>query len=239
MKHILAVCVAGVAFGVVTASSHTFPPETRSFAYMHDNKPVGGETFTRSADSISGEIALGTSRVHYEGRIAADGTIPRLDIQTSRSGGAANTQGFISMIVGRDSVLLIERVGRKVDSLRLASRPGTIPIFDPSIGLYEVIVARARALKARAKTVPMSVVKIDADDLGKFPTRSLRSIAAFVPGEVTFLPADTVMLGNTQEKDKVRLIIGADGRARAAASGADAKDHFSMRPTSKPAPLKR
>lgn len=99
-------------------------------------------------------------------------------------------------MVVRDSVQLIERVGRKVDTLRLASPPGTIPIFDPSIGLYEVIAAR-------------SVAGIAHDDDG--------------PGH---------------HKDKVRLLIGADGRVRSAASGADAKDHFSVRATARRTQLK-
>jgi hypothetical protein len=135
------------------------------------------------------------------------------------------------MVVEHDTVRVIERVARKADTLRLASSPGTIPLFDPSIGLYEVIVARARSQKSHTVAIP--VVKIDADDVGKPSNRSLRSFVRYVPGVVTFLSADTVMLGNAQEKDKVRIVVGPDGRARGAVSGADAKDHFAMRPTAK------
>jgi len=235
MKHIVSVSVAILSSGLVASSLRFVSPETRSFVYVYDNKTVGGETFTRSTDSITGDIAMGKARIHYEAHIAADGMIPRLDIHTSRSD-RPTEQRFISMIVGRDSAQVIERVARKVDTLRLASAPGTIPIFDPSIGLYELVVARARSQKSRTVSVP--ILKIDADDLDKSPNASLRSLAGLVPGEVTFLSADTVMLGNAREKDKVRIIIGADGRARGAASGRDAKDHFAMRPTSKPVPVK-
>src|SRR5581483_6631375 len=143
MKHIVA--AAFVAFGVLPVSARSFPPETRSFVYLHDNKPGGSETFTRSADAIRGDIVLGKSRVHYEGRIAADGTIPRLDIRTSRSDDGADAPRLISMIAGHDNVQVVERIGRKADTVRVTSQPGTIPIFDPSIGLYEVVVARARS----------------------------------------------------------------------------------------------
>lgn len=49
----------------------------------------------------------------------------------------------------------------------------------------------------------------------------------------TLLAADTVRLGNATSKDQMRVIIGADGRSRGAASGSTAKDKFSIRPTSK------
>jgi len=99
--------------------------------------------------------------IHYDGRIAEDGTIPPLDIHTSRVGGGARAQGFVSMIAGRDIVQVVEHAGRKVDTTRVAARPGTMLLFDPSIGLYEMIVARARSQKSH--TAAVAVVKIDAE----------------------------------------------------------------------------
>lgn len=98
MKHILPVSIAIVAIGFLSESSHpapssrsvplravsatrSIPPETRSFAFESPPDGVGGETITRNGDVISGDMAIGAKHVHYEGRIAADGTIPRLDIR--------------------------------------------------------------------------------------------------------------------------------------------------------------
>ncbi len=237
MKPKISISALLLLAGAIAASSRPSQRETRSYVFTKDNTTGGGETFTRRPDSVGGEIALGKARIEYAGHIATDGSIPRLDLQISPSGGA-KTRRFISMIVAHDSVEVIDRAGARIDTFRLAAAPGTIPLFDPSIGLYEVIVARARSHKSRSATVPMSVVKIDADDLDKLSTGSLRSLVNFVPGQVTFLSADTVVLGNTREKDKVRLIVGSDGRVRSGASGADANEHFSMRPTSKPVPLR-
>jgi len=65
------------------------------------------------------------------------------------------------MIAGRDIVQVVEQAGRKVDTTRVAARPGTMLLFDPSIGLYEMIVARARSQKSH--TAAVAVVKIDAE----------------------------------------------------------------------------
>ena len=62
---------------------------------------------------------------------------------------------------GRDIVQVVEHAGRKVDTTRVAARPGTMLLFDPSIGLYEMIVARARSQKSH--TAAVAVVKIDAE----------------------------------------------------------------------------
>lgn len=223
MKHIVMVSIAFVAIG--------FPPETRTFAYVSPKVGVGGgETVTRSGDLISGDMAMGAKHAHYEGRIAADGTIPRLDMRVWRSAAEAKHPRVMSAIFGRDSTLLIEHLGSHVDTLRFASQPGMLPVINPSIGLIEIVVARARSQKSPSAKIPVLV--IDALDLDS-PAKD-RVVAAPMPVDVTFLAADTVRLGNPTSKDQMRAIIGADGRSRGAASGSTAKDKFSIRPTSKP-----
>lgn len=248
MTHIVTVSIAIVAIGFLSGSSRPTPrsrsvppravsasrsvaPETRSFAYLEKGVVGGGETITRNGDMISGDMAIGAKHVHYEGRIAADGTIPRLDMRAWRSAAEAKHPRVLSAIVGRDSTMLIEHLGSHVDTLRFAAQPGLLPVINPSMGLLELVVARARSQKSRSAKVP--ILQIDALYLDS-PHAADKVGAEPGPVDVTFLAGDTVMLGTPRSKDQMRLIIGADGCIRGAASGSTSKDKFSTRPTSKP-----
>ncbi|HTE44054.1 MAG TPA: hypothetical protein VK636_02330, partial [Gemmatimonadaceae bacterium] len=166
MNRILTVSAAIVAIGFLSGSSRSVPlrpvstsrsiaPETRNFAYLEKGEVGGGETVTRDGDMISGDMAMGAKHAHYEGRIAADGTIPRLDIRAWRSAAEAKHPRVLSAIVGRDSTMLIEHLGSHVDTLRFASQPGLLPLINPSMGLIEVLVARARLQKSPSVNVPI------------------------------------------------------------------------------------
>ena len=237
MSSLVRLSVAIVAIGMLSATSRPAAPDTRRFVYVKDNDTAGGETITRTTGSIRGDMVMGKDHVHYEGGVAADGTIPRLEIRTWRAGAEAQSARRISVAVGRTSVQLIERLGRMTDTVRLPARPGLLPVINPSIGLIELVVARARSKASRPTAIP--IVLIDALNLDSSPTASLRSRADTGTANVTFLSADTVMLGNARSRDQMRLLIGADGRSRGAASGTTATDHFAILPTSKPVPQRK
>jgi hypothetical protein len=247
MKHILTISIAIVAVGFLSGSSRlvpssrslspralpaspSTPPETRSYVYESPPDGTGGETVTRNGDAISGDMFIGAHHAHYEGRIAADGTIPRLDIRAWHSAAEAKHPRILSAILGRDSTLLIEHLGSHVDTLRFASQPGLLPIINPSMGLIELVVARARSQGARSAKV--RILEIDGLNLEK-PRAASKVGAGVGPVDITFLAGDTVMLGTPTSKDQMRLVVGADGRIRSAKNGSTAKDRFSMRPTSK------
>jgi hypothetical protein len=235
MHQLVRVSVTIVAIGLLAGSSRspasrTTPPETRSFVYSSGRDGNGGETVTRKGDVISGHMWIGTKHAQYEGRIAADGTIPRLDIRAWRSVAEAKNPRVISAIVGPDSAKLIEHLGRHVDTLRFPSQPGLVPVINPSMGLIEVVVARARSEKSRSGRIPILLIDaLNLDTPGKSKVGADTATA-----DVTFLAGDTVMLGNGKSRDQMRVIIGADGRSRGGANGSTAKDKFSVRPTSKP-----
>jgi len=248
MKHILTPSIAIIVIGVLSGSSRpapssgsvpppvlsasrSMPPETRSFSYESPPDGVGGETITRNGDLISGDMFIGAHHAHYEGRIAADGTIPRLDIRAWHSAAEAKHPRILSAIFGRDSTLLIEHLGSHVDTLRFASQQGLLPVINPSMGLIELVVARARSQRARSAKVP--ILGIDALNLDP-PHAASKVGAGVTPVDLTFLAGDTVMLGNPTSKDQMRIVVGADGRIRGARNGSTAKDKFSMRPTSTP-----
>jgi hypothetical protein len=232
MNRLLAASLAIVGFGFAPNASRITSPETRSFVYSSGRDGHGGETVTRNGDVISGDMFIGAKHVHYEGRIAADGTIPRLEIRAWRSVAEAKHPRVISAIVGRDSAKLIEHLGSHVDTLRFPSQPGMVSVINPSMGLIELVVARARSQKSRSAKIPVLLIDaLNLDTPGKAKVGADTATA-----DVTFLAADTVMLGNGKSKDQMRVIIGADGRSRGGANGSTAKDKFSIRPTSKPLP---
>lgn len=231
MNRLLALSVAFIGIGVLTGSTRTVASEPRSFIFV-EGRDTGSETFSRSANSLTGDMAFGKDRIHYEAKIAGDGTIPRLDIRVSRAG--AQTQKRIAVIVNRDSTQLIEEVGKKTDSVRVATQPGVLPFINLSVGLTELVVARARLQKSKMATVPV-VIALDLDNLDKSTPAPLRSRAAPILVAVTFASADSVRLGATDAKDRVRLAVGSDGNIRGVVSGSDAKDHFKAIPGSKPA----
>src|SRR3954466_12886885 len=110
MQRILVVAGVIVALGYLPSSRRSGQPETRSFEYRGPNDEVGGgETFTRDGDMISGDMAIGSRHAHYEGRIAADGPIPRLEIREWRSAAEAKHPRVLSAVLGGDSTKLIEQ----------------------------------------------------------------------------------------------------------------------------------
>jgi len=76
------------------------------------------------------------------------------------------------------------------------------------------------------------IIAADIDSLSNVPLRSRAGAARIL---LTFLRGDTVMIGTSRpkEKDLVRVVTDADGRIRGVVNGADAKDHFTARLTSK------
>jgi hypothetical protein len=221
--------VAIIGFGLVPTSRPT-PPETRRFVYSSGRDGHGGEMVTRNGDAISGDMFIGANHAHYEGRIAADGTIPRLDIRAWRSAAEAKHPRVLSAIIDGDGARIIEHLGSHVDTLRFPAQPGMVSVINPSMGLIELVVARARSQGSPSAKVP--ILLIDALNLDT-PGRA-KIGADTATADVTFLTADTVRLGNGTSTDQMRVIIGADGRSRGAASGSTANDKFSIEPASKP-----
>jgi hypothetical protein len=231
MNNLLALSVASVAIGALSRTGRTVESEPRTFMFV-EGHDTASETFTRSASSVTGDMAFSKDRIHYEAKIAGDGTIPRLDIRVSRAG--AQTQKHILVLVNRDSTQLIEQVGSKTDSVRVATQQGMLPFINFSVGLSEVLIERGRQQKARAATVPV-IVALDLDNLGESSPAPLRSRAVAAPLAMTFVSPDSVRLGTTEAKDRVRIAVGSDGNIRGVVSGADAKDHFKAMPKSKAA----
>jgi hypothetical protein len=226
MKRLLTVSIAIAATAILSAS-RSIPPETRTFTYTDGKNGHGGETFTRNGDRISGDMFVAAKHAHYEGRIAADGTIPRLEIRTWATAAEAKHPRMATAIVGRDSGIFIQHVGNRADTTRFAAQPGMIPMINPSMGLAEVAIAHARSMHTHTAKAP--IVFIDAlnlDSPGKIQ-------AGPVMTELTFLPADTVRLSNGKSTDQLRFIVGADGKVREAKSGSTANDNFVARAASK------
>jgi len=195
-RRFISLLILVVLCGGWTASRlhHVRQPETKSLVYTEGTDTVGRESFTRSATSLRGDLFRGTTHLHYEGRVASNGTISRLDVRTTGPGSGPAT--LASVIIGRDSAFLIGHLRTKVDTLRVASQPGLLPVINPSIGLIELIIERARA--QHLKTVKIPVLSIDEAAVGTI--------------EVTFVSPDTAMVGFADHPKPMRVAVDAQGR---------------------------
>lgn len=130
-------------------------PGRKSFVFVYKSDTMGRESFTRTDDSLAGDLLLGKKRFHYEARLLPNGGISRIDVRTSGPGVGVTGVRHGSVTIGHDSVQFVDHLGDNVDTVRLASQPGLLPLINPSVGLLELIIGAARAKKARVATIPV------------------------------------------------------------------------------------
>ena len=177
------------ALGVfLTSVARAQQPTT--FIMLLGNDTLGVERVTRTANHLDGEFANPSRgvRVRYAATLAADGTMPRLELWSYR--GADTTGSHAAMQLQGDS-MIIDLPGR---TMRLASKSGAIAYFNPSTGLLEQAVIRARTLGGSSAEVPLF-----ASEGGMT-----------VPLSVTFIGSDSARLQLNGIAFNVSL--GMDGR---------------------------
>jgi alpha-beta hydrolase superfamily lysophospholipase len=159
--------------GSVTARMAAAQTST-TFIMTTATDTLGIERVTRTPGHLEGDfVSPGRGvRVRYTATIATDGTVPRVDTWAYRS--AADTSGSHATMQQQGDSMIIELPGR---TLRLATKPGAIAYFNPSVGLLEQAIMRARTLGGGATvevplfgseagaTVPLSVTKVGSDSL--------------------------------------------------------------------------
>lgn len=172
-------------------------PDRRSFVFVSGNDTLGRESFTRTADSLTGDLLLGRKRFHYEARLLPNGTVPRIDVRTSGPGVGVTGTRLTAATFGRGSVRLVDHLDDGVDTMHVAVQAGAMPLINPSVALLELIIDNARAQKARTLTIP--VLSVDV----LLP-------AAVV---VTLVSPDSAWIGTPNgPKDALRATLDAQGR---------------------------
>lgn len=153
--------LAVVMIVAVSAGCRAQAPESGVFLTTIGADTVLVERFTRSADSLHGEIAVrapgeGTTAQHlvYAVALAPQGIVTGVDLSMRVAGVVAQAA---QVRLGRDSTgayaLFIQGAGD--DTTRVATEPGAIPLINVSIALLEQVVRRARNIPGDSVAVPL------------------------------------------------------------------------------------
>ena len=147
-----------------------------SFVLLQGNDTIAVETFTRTATTLQAELSARTGgRFSYDAQLAADGTVPRIELRAFTPGtpaGGAPAQRAIASFRG-ESVSGQSFVGDSSRTATVATTRGAIPYVNPSPSLMEQIVRRARALGGAEAQVPVFII-----GAGQTLTATVRTVGA-------------------------------------------------------------
>ena len=176
---------------VVTVSARGVAAQQPStFVMLMGSDTLAIERVTRSANHLDGEFAAPSrgARVRYAATLNADGTVPRID--TWAYHGSDTTGAHATMQLQGDS-MRVEAQGR---TMAFGTKAAALPYFNPSMGLLEQAVLRARTLGGTTVEVPLFAAEGGAT----------------VPLGVTFVGSDSahLSLGGVA----MNIALGVDGR---------------------------
>jgi dienelactone hydrolase len=150
------------------------------------------ERVTRASNHLEGEFSAPArgARVRYAATLNADGTVPR--IETWSYHGSDTSGAHATMQLQGDS-MKVEVPGR---TMAFATKAGAVPYFNPSMGLLEQAILRARTIGGQTvevplfaseggATVPLSVTFVGADSAHLSLGGVAMNIALGVAGRVT------------------------------------------------------
>jgi len=176
---------------MLIAKSGAGAQQPSTFIMLMGNDTLAVERVTRTANHIDGDFVSPVRgvRVRYAATLAADGTLPRMESWAYR--GAADTTGtHVTMQLQGDTMVL----DLPARTMRVPTKTGAIVYFNPSMGLLEQAVIRARTLGGQSAEVPL------------FASEG----AATVPLSVTWVGSDSahLLLGGVA----MNVSLGIDGR---------------------------
>jgi uncharacterized protein len=120
------------------------------------------ENVSRTATTIDGELAgRALGRIIYTLATAPDGTASEMTLRAwppGRTGPDAPAQDVRITLAGDSAFVEITGAAGSVTQ-RLATRPGALPYVNPSFGLMEQVLRRARAMAGPVATVPLFFVQ--------------------------------------------------------------------------------
>ena len=161
-----------------------------TFVMLLGSDTLAIERVTRSANHLEGDFVSPSRgvRVRYTATIAADGTMSRMEEWAYRG---TDTTGTHATLVEQGDSMTVELQGR---TLHFGTKSGAIVYFNPSMGLLEQAILRARSLGGPSAEVPL------------FASEG----AATVPLSVTWVGSDSahVTLGGVT----MNVALGVDGR---------------------------
>jgi alpha-beta hydrolase superfamily lysophospholipase len=182
-----------VLAGLAAAVARGAPAQQPStFIMLMGSDTLAIEKVMRTAGHLDGDFSSPArgARVRYAATLNPDGTVPRMEMWAYR--GSDTTGNHATLQLQGDS-MKIEMPGR---SLAFATKAGAVPYFNPSMGLLEQALMRARTLAGAGATAE---VPLFASEGG-----------ATVPLSVTFVGSDSAHL--TMGGVAMNISLGVDGR---------------------------
>jgi hypothetical protein len=121
------------------------------FVVRHAGDTVAVETFARSASKLEGTLALRNSKKtseHYSAAIAADGTLPLIEITVREGADTGATRGKVvqrARVIFKEDSAAVDEVGNTGLVTRVfGTSVGAVPYLNLSFALMEQAVRRAR-----------------------------------------------------------------------------------------------
>jgi alpha-beta hydrolase superfamily lysophospholipase len=183
-------CAWHVAALVVLAAPALVAQQPTTFVMLMGSDTLAVERVTRTATHLDGDFVAPSRGAHvrYAATLAGDGTMSHVETWAYHG---ADTTGTHAMMTEQGDSMIVELQGRK---MRFGTKSGAIVYFNPSMGLLEQALLRARTLGGQTTEVPL------------FASEG----AVTVPLAVTWVGSDSahVKLGAAE----MNVALGVDGR---------------------------
>ena len=146
---------------VVPSVLHAQIPERGGFIVRLGVDTVAVERFSRTPTQLEGDVVSRSPRtaiVHYVATLAPSGRITRYEASTHAGGQGLAGPAMMSTVVtiaGDTAVVQLHRAGRPDTTLRLAVRPGAVPMPPLTFAFYEQMIRQARREKRDTMMVDM------------------------------------------------------------------------------------
>ncbi|HET8655310.1 MAG TPA: hypothetical protein VFL93_07325 [Longimicrobiaceae bacterium] len=126
------------------------------FVVERGDSVVIRESFARTPERLEGELAApgSASRVAFSARLASDATLRSLELRRISADPTAPAVVSAGTFEG-DTLVIHVQMGARDTTVRMATVPGSIAYFNPSVTLMEQIVRRARVLGGDSVEVPV------------------------------------------------------------------------------------
>ena len=152
--------------------------DTAGFVRLHGKDTLVIEATRFSPGLVTGDMYLVPERTlaHYAADISRypTETVLTLDLWAAGSDMQGPPTQMGKLLLHSDSALFVVRQGAMAQIQRNRSTPGAIPAFRLAVGLEELIMRRARAMKDTIAAVPTFFVATD----GWVPTARIQFIGA-------------------------------------------------------------
>ena len=178
---------------VALASRGAAAQQPSTFIMLMGSDTLAVERVTRAGNRLEGDFSSPArgARVRYAATLNADGTVQQLETWAYHG---SDTSGAHATLRLQGDSMKLQLPGR---DLAFATKAGAIPYFNPSMGLLEQAVLRARTLGGQTVEVPLFAAEG----------------ATTVPLSVTFIGSDSAHL--SMGGVAMNLALGVDGRVTA------------------------